>query len=147
MKLYFDACCLNRPFDDQEQTRIRLESEAILLILRRLHTREWDWISSDVLLYEIDLTPDTDRRQRVRKLADFAHLCISINEVLLKRAEALQSIGFDAYDALHLSCAKAAQVDVFLTTDDRIVKIADREKTRFKFQVANPLQWLEELDK
>jgi len=26
MKVYLDACCLNRPFDDQSQDRIRLES-------------------------------------------------------------------------------------------------------------------------
>jgi predicted nucleic acid-binding protein len=24
MKIYFDVCCLNRPFDDQSQDRIRL---------------------------------------------------------------------------------------------------------------------------
>lgn len=28
MKVYLDACCLNRPFDDQTQGRIRLEAEA-----------------------------------------------------------------------------------------------------------------------
>lgn len=36
MKIYLDVCCLNRPFDDQAQTRIRLESEAILLIIARM---------------------------------------------------------------------------------------------------------------
>ena len=36
MKIYLDACCLNRPFDDQSQDRVRLEAEAILLILGRL---------------------------------------------------------------------------------------------------------------
>ena len=29
--IYLDVCCLNRPFDDQTQERIRLESEAVLL--------------------------------------------------------------------------------------------------------------------
>ena len=28
MKLYLDNCCFNRPFDDQSQLRIRLETEA-----------------------------------------------------------------------------------------------------------------------
>ena len=32
-RIYLDVCCLNRPFDDQNQPRIRLESEAILIIL------------------------------------------------------------------------------------------------------------------
>jgi hypothetical protein len=34
--------CLNRPFDDQSQNRIRLESEAILIIINRLHSKEWE---------------------------------------------------------------------------------------------------------
>lgn len=32
MKIYLDNCCFNRPFDDQIQIRIRLESEAKLKI-------------------------------------------------------------------------------------------------------------------
>lgn len=33
MKIYLDACCLNRLFDDQTQDRIRLESEVVVLII------------------------------------------------------------------------------------------------------------------
>jgi hypothetical protein len=35
MKIYLDACCLNRLFDDQSQARVHLETEAILLIFER----------------------------------------------------------------------------------------------------------------
>ena len=34
-QIYFDACCLNRPFDDQRQPRVRLEAEAISHLLNR----------------------------------------------------------------------------------------------------------------
>jgi len=44
--IYLDACCLNRPFDDQSQPRVHLESEAVLIILARLKTREWEWLGS-----------------------------------------------------------------------------------------------------
>jgi hypothetical protein len=30
MVLYLDVCCLKRPFDDQAQPRIRIETEAVL---------------------------------------------------------------------------------------------------------------------
>lgn len=30
---YLDVCCLNRPFDDQTQLRIKLETQAILEIV------------------------------------------------------------------------------------------------------------------
>jgi hypothetical protein len=39
-KIYWDACCLKSPFDDQMQERIRLELEAVLLILNRI---DWLW--------------------------------------------------------------------------------------------------------
>jgi hypothetical protein len=31
--IYLDMCCLNRPFDDQSQPRIRLDAEAVLALL------------------------------------------------------------------------------------------------------------------
>ncbi len=51
-KIYLDTCCLNRPFDDQTQERICLESEAVLAILSRIEKGEWEWIGSDVLVDE-----------------------------------------------------------------------------------------------
>jgi len=39
MLVYLDVCCLNRPFDDQSQDRIHLESEAVLLILERCQSQ------------------------------------------------------------------------------------------------------------
>ncbi len=33
MRRYLDLCCLKRPFDDQSQPRVRLESEAMLALL------------------------------------------------------------------------------------------------------------------
>lgn len=30
LRLYLDLCCFNRPYDDQSQTRIRLETEVNL---------------------------------------------------------------------------------------------------------------------
>ena len=53
MKIYFDVCCLNRPYDDQTQDRIHLEAEAIIGILRHIELNEWIWVSSGVVNYEI----------------------------------------------------------------------------------------------
>ena len=36
MKVYLDVSCLNRPFDDQSQARIALESQAVVLILEKV---------------------------------------------------------------------------------------------------------------
>ena len=34
MTIYLDMCCLKRPFDDQTQPRIALETAAVLAILQ-----------------------------------------------------------------------------------------------------------------
>jgi len=36
MRFYLDNCCYNRPFDDQMQLRIRLETEAKLEVQSRM---------------------------------------------------------------------------------------------------------------
>ncbi|MBI5841155.1 MAG: PIN domain-containing protein [Chloroflexi bacterium] len=145
MKLYLDACCLNRPFDDQRQPRVRLEAEAISLILQKLHQHEWEWVGSEVLVYELGQTVDAERRERLLLLAGQSHQVIAITEKILKRAETLETAGFDSYDAIHLASAEQAKVDVFLTTDDNIQKVAKRSKEALPFLIENPVRWLEEV--
>jgi len=145
MKVYLDACCLNRPFDDQSQPRVRLETEAISLILGKLYQREWDWVGSEMLLYEIGQNPDLENRQRVLSFASLTQQVVESNDKILRRAEELEEFGFDSYDAIHLASAEHAKVDVFLTTDDQILKVANRKNSPLSFTVENPVKWLEEV--
>ena len=57
MRIYLDTCCLNRPFDNQNDARISLETEAIKTILNRCEQGEWHLINSEVLELEIYKTP------------------------------------------------------------------------------------------
>ena len=145
MKVYLDACCLNRPFDDQRQPRVRLETEAISLILGKLSQHEWDWVSSEMLLYEVGQNPDSENRQRVLSFASLAHQVVELTDKILKRAEDLEEVGFDSFDAIHLASAEFGKVDVFLTTDDQILKVSARKKNALSFTVENPVKWLEEV--
>lgn len=144
MKIYLDACCLNRPFDDQNQDRIRLESEAILVILNRLYNRKWEWIGSEVLDIEIRNTPNGERLQYLKQLALNIHQSIEINNNVVTRAKELAIIGFKSFDAMHISCSEIAYVDIFLTTDDKLIKLSERNKDKLKVSIANPLLWLME---
>ena len=145
MKIYLDACCLNRPFDDQRQPRVRLEAEAILLVLQKFHQREWEWIGSDVLVYELGQTEDVERKERLLLLAGQSHQVVEMTEKILTQAEKLEASGFDSYDAVHLASAEQGNVDVFLTTVDSLQKAANRNKELFSFAVINPAKWLEEV--
>jgi hypothetical protein len=48
MRIYLDNCCFNRPYDDQSQIRIRIESEAKLFIQAKILAGEielaWSYI-------------------------------------------------------------------------------------------------------
>lgn len=144
-RIYLDVCCLNRPFDDQTQDRIRLEAEAVLLILTHFENGDWEWVGSEVLDWEIDQTPDPDRRHRVRILAARAHSYVRIEQSEIERAYELEGLGLKAFDALHIACAESNGVDVFLTTDDRLLRLASRFGAQIRVQVVNPLTWLKEV--
>jgi hypothetical protein len=143
-RLYLDVCCLNRPFDDQSQHRIRLESEAVLSILGRIGAGEFEWSASAVMDLEIGQTADPDRRQRVRLLMGTVGRKILVGDTETARAQHLEGRGFQSFDALHLACAESAAVDIFLTTDDRLLRAATRSAGELHLRVENPLRWVQE---
>lgn len=145
MKVYLDTCCLNRPFDDQRQPRVRLEAEAATLIPEKINQQEWEWVGSEVLVYEIEQNLDTERTERLMLLAKGSNQTIEISEEILDRAQKLESLGFDEFDAVHLASAENAKVDIFLTTDDNLQKVSNRNKNLLPFVVINPVKWLEEV--
>jgi len=144
-KIYFDTCCINRPFDDQTQVRVRLEAEAVLGVLGRIENGEWSWVGSEVLMDEIEQMPDAQRLGRVKLLSGFVQEIIEIGEKEVKRAKELQKQGFQVFDALHIACAESAKVDVFLSTDDRLLRQAKRVSKRLHVRIENPLAWIEEM--
>jgi predicted nucleic acid-binding protein len=145
LRIYLDVCCLNRPFDDQRQDRIRLEAEAVLLIMGRCESGAWQWLSSAVVEEEVNHTPSSERRSRVRQMLSGAHGTVALTDVAISRAQELKALGFRTYDALHLACAEQATVDIFLTTDDHVLRIVTRHTAQLQVRVANPLAWLLEV--
>jgi predicted nucleic acid-binding protein len=142
-RVYLDVCCLNRPFDDQRQDRIRLEAEAVERILDRLHMRRWEWVGSEVIQLEIGKTPVAERRHRLTLLASSAHRTILVGPAEEARASDLETLGFKDFDALHIACAESGRAEVFLTTDDRLQRLAKRHAGRLAVLLENPVSWLQ----
>lgn len=142
MKIYLDVCCLNRPFDDQNQQRVRLESEAIMLIMAHFEDDRWQWISSEVVLDEILQTRNDARRNRLLNLNERAAKSLIVTDEDFKRGQNLAALGFGDMDALHLACAESGNVDIFLTTDDKLIRTAKRLAEQLNVLVDNPLNWL-----
>lgn len=145
MKVYLDACCHNRPFDDQSRDRIRLEAEAVVAILDRVVRGEWKLVGSEVLDVETARAPDPERRERVRRLTALADEYAQVDEAAAERARCLAGMGLHAFDALHVACAESGSADVFLTTDDQILSWAKRHADELRVRVTNPLVWLGEV--
>lgn len=143
--IYLDVCCLNRPFNDQTQDRIRLEAAAILSVLKRIEQNEWLGIISGVVEIEIENDPNVERKVRVQNLARLARKNVAVGPDQSSRALELQALGFGAFDALHVACAEHAGADVLLTVDDRFLRLAIRLHDTLNVRVENPVVWLLEI--
>ena len=146
ISIYMDLCCLNRPFDDQRQDRIRLESEAVTLVLSRLERGQVDLLTSDVLELENSRNRDGERREFVGALLQATSARVPVDENVVRQARHLHGLGFHAFDALHLACAQTAGADVFLTTDDQLLACAQRNADALRLRVLNPVEWVREAD-
>jgi predicted nucleic acid-binding protein len=144
VRVYLDACCLNRLTDDQEQPRVAEEAEAVEQILRLLRAKTIEWLSSAALKAETSNNPDAERRYEVEVLLLLATNTIPLDSQIIQRAKELEAVGYGAFDALHLSTAEAGSADVPLTTDDRFIKRAARAVGSPRVRVLNPVEWLRE---
>lgn len=140
MTIYLDNCCYNRPFDDQTQERIHLESEAILTILNMGLLNKVLIAGSEILELEIYRMPDENKKQKVLALYQSVALRIPYTEKIKNRSADILSISkIRTFDSLHIASAEEAGADVLLTTDDKLEKMA--EKLKLKTRVINPLRF------
>jgi len=144
MKIYLDVCCLNRPFDDHSQERIRFESEAVMTIIDHCRLKTLTLLSSEVVDLEISKIPDDDRKQKVMLLSLISKRNIVIDDGIKNRVKELYKLGFKSFDAFHIACAEKGQADALLTTDDQLLKKAISQRELIKVKLVNPLRWLME---
>ncbi|MHB8232701.1 MAG: PIN domain-containing protein [bacterium] len=141
-----DVCCLNRPFDDQSQERIKLESEAVLIILNFCQNGKWRLLNSEVIDFEILSIVDIYRQSKIITILSISDLNskVKIDRKTVIRAKEITKIGFKPFDAMHIACAKSANADIFLTTDDKLLKNAHKNIKMLNVKIDNPVLWLME---
>jgi predicted nucleic acid-binding protein len=143
MRAYFDNCCYNRPFDDLSQDRIYLEAEAVMAIISHCERGDWTLVTSGVVEYETLRISDPDKRENVQALCAVAAERITLTNEAVNRAAFFKQNGLRDFDSLHLAVAEINRVDVFLTTDDKLLRAARRLDVKIK--AANPVTWLMEV--
>jgi len=123
--IYLDNCCFNRPFDDQSQARVFRETEAKLFVQDLIRSGRVDLTWSYMMDYENDANPFEERRVSISPWRKLAKVDVGVSALIVERAKELNGLGFGKKDSLHLSCALAADCDLFLTTDKGILKKRD----------------------
>jgi hypothetical protein len=98
MRVYLDNCSLNRPFDDQKQLRIRLETEAKLAIQEHIHSREIQLAWSYMLDFENSANPFVERRETIWGWKKKASVDVEETSAILNLAKEIQHLGFKSKD-------------------------------------------------
>ena len=141
MRVYLDNCCYNRPFDGQDQLRVRLEAEAKLAIQRQMRLGLVEYVWSDMLANEVEESSLWKRRERIEPWVLGASEYVVTTPEIERNAETFMDAGVKSADAIHLASAVAAHCDWFITVDDGILK---KVQSVGAMRVANPLEYIRE---
>lgn len=142
MRIYLDNSCFNRPFDDQKQLRIKLETEAKLDIQERIFQKEIELAWSYILDFENEANPFEQRRFAIRGWKNYALVDTDETKEIVERAEKFHQLGIKSKDSLHLACAISMQCEYFLTTDDELIKKASGIE---EIKVTDPISFIKEV--
>ncbi len=142
IRVYLDNCCFNRPFDDQSQIRIRLETEAKLKIQEEIRAGRFHLVWSYILDYENHKNPYRERTLRISKWKEYAVEDIEEESLIIETAKKLNQQGFHKIDSLHIACAIISNCEYFLTTDDHILK---RWNLLKEIKINDPIGFIKEI--
>jgi len=141
MKLYFDTCCWNRPYDEHSQKKVYDEAVAIMRIIRQSRRRNITILGSVTLIDEIGETGDAEKFVWITNLYKGAVTArANYNKGIFDKWEPLaETAGISGWDIYHLCYAESSGADYLLTTDKDFIKGAATLNTAVK--VINPLNF------
>lgn len=122
MRIYLDICCFNRPFDDQSDLIVRLQTEAKLHVQEMVREGTLFLVWSAIMDIENSANPDLNRKVAIADWQQLGVEDVSVNERVEAAAETLFRIGVKPMDALHVASAIEARAEYFLTTDNALLR-------------------------
>ena len=140
MRIYLDNCCYNRPYDDQSQLLVSLETQAKLQIQRRIKNGEYELASSYMLRKENSDNPFANKREQINQfLSSYVSVYIDADkeDAIIPRAVEIMKTGIKPKDAIHAACAIEAGCEYFITTDRRLLSLKSPE-----IQTINPVDFI-----
>jgi len=144
LKVYLDTCCYNRPYDDQTQMRINLETQAKLYIQELIKENKLNLVTSYVLDYENSNSKYYMKMDAIKQFMNTnSKIYVGSKRIseVEKLASEIQETGIKEKDSLHIACAIIAECDYFVSTDDRLLKY----KTD-KIKLVTPMDFITKLE-
>ncbi len=124
--VYLDVCALCRPFDDQQQVRIRLETDAVQLILTHVRQKNLKMITSPMHFTELMATTRSEERSQLLFLLNQLGTPFEFDLASTRsQANQLVNAGFGVADAAHVAFAQQANAD-FISVDDKLLRNCNR---------------------
>ncbi|MGN0638385.1 MAG: hypothetical protein ACI4J0_08430 [Huintestinicola sp.] len=139
ISVYLDNCCYNRPYDDQSQLRISLETQAKLHIQQLIVDKKLNLVYSYISVYENFRNPNVNRKTSISDFFKNASVYVdeSYSEQILSEAMKIMETGVKKMDSLHIAAAIIGKADYFLSTDIRLLKYQSD-----KIKVINPVNFI-----
>ena len=137
MKIYLDTCCFNRPYDDQNQLKIELETLAKLNIQKEILEEKYDLVWSYIINYENSANPFNERKENIGDWETVAKKYVPYSQEALNKGKEIESIGIKQKDALHIACAIIENCDYFITCDNGILN-----KNIEEIKTINPIDFI-----
>ena len=144
MRVYLDMCCYNRPYDDQSQIKVSLETQAKLHIQDLIQKKHLDLITSYMLRYECGQNPYEMRRKAIMRFVDMhttAYVGLERRDEIESIAAEIMSTGVKFKDARHVASAIYAKCEYFISTDKRLL----RYKTN-QIKMVTPIEFVTETE-
>ena len=142
MRVYLDNCCFNRPYDDQSQLRIQMETQAKLEIQQQIRDEKLELATSYILEAENAVNPYERKRIDIQAFMEkYTKAFVSEihDKAVREQAAKIMETGIRLMDACHIACAMLAQCDVFLSTDKRVLKYQSEA-----IRIMNPVMFVME---
>jgi hypothetical protein len=139
--VYLDVCALSRPFDDQGYLRIKLETDAVNMILSKVKQGKYKLLFSSVHIKEIEAYNDILERVELQTILNKLGEQIFVNlSITRARAEELLNLGFGIADAAHVAFAEETGA-LFISCDYKLIKKC--LKHHIKVWCGNPVAFCE----
>lgn len=139
--VYLDVCTLCRPFDNQSYLRIRLETEAVNLILSKVHSGELRLMVAPVHYQEIESISETKEKAELNMmLTNMGRHIVPDLPKTRERADELVECGLGVADAAHVAFAEQVGA-TFVSCDDKLIKKC--VKCDMKIWVGTPIAFCE----